>query len=329
MDRALLVWRIRAALPIIVLDGNGGGFGRKMMIRFGSKVKSKRIFLFITAMDKTVIARPNFRVFPGCWEKLPPFENHTLLQPKSLVSSPVYEHVRMVLESEKYRFLWRSREEFDHTLEHILSLQLPEVLWQEIAWLQRYGYFYHHSLAVLVMLTRFGLDSYVDQFALELAQKAALLCDVGISRLPSTLLFSSHLFTEDERLAMMQHPMVSYLLIGYYLQERGRELGTVVLHHHSPDQFTELDPIREANIRDAAWMIYNFDIFDALISNRPFRPAYQPENAVIYLKQVNRGFALPMDIVYWLEERFGMRSPTKESPSLIPIHPKIQNLPLN
>ena len=299
------------------------------MIRFGNRVKSKRVFLFITAMDKTVIARPNFRVYPGCWEKLPPFEDFGLLRPKSLVSTPVYEHVRTVLESEKYRFLWRSRDEFDHTLEHILSLQLPEVLWQEISWLQRYGYFYHHALAVLVLLTRYGLDSLVDPEVLDLAQKSALLCDVGISRLPSTLLFSSHLFTEDERLMMMQHPMVSYLLVGYYLQERGKELGNVILHHHSPERLEDGGLLERTKVRNAVWMIYNFDVFDALVSNRPFRPAYQPENAVIYLKQVNRSYSLPLDIVHWLEERFGMRSPVRESPSLIPIHPKIQNLQMN
>ena len=298
------------------------------MIRFGKRVKHKKLLLFVTALDQTVIARPNLRVDLESWEKLPVFDRPELLVERALVETPVYDHIRTVLESGKYRFLWNDQLEFDRILENLMSLELPEILWQEISRLQQFGYYYHHALAILLGITRFGMDTNANEETIRLAQKVSLLSDIGISRLPNTILFSSHLFTEDERITMQQHPLISYLLLGYYLQKSNRDLGLSVYFHHWPDEEAATDIPFVGRYRDAAWLVYNFDIFDALISNRPFRPAYRPENAIIYLKQINRTFSLPLDVVYWLEKKFKMFYPMN-GPSFIPVHPSVQEHQLN
>ena len=38
-----------------------------------SEVNSKKLFLFVTALDQTLIAKPNFELTENCWESLPKF----------------------------------------------------------------------------------------------------------------------------------------------------------------------------------------------------------------------------------------------------------------
>ncbi len=300
------------------------------MIRFKNRPKNQKLFLFVTALDQTVIARPNFRFDEECWEKLPEFAAESGMQPRALLDTPVYEHIRALLQLEKYEFLWKNRDEYDQILEQMVHLQLPDVLWQEISWLHRFGYYYHHALAIMALVSRFALDVHMASEKLLLALKAALLSDIGISRLPNAILFSSHLFTDDEKMMMQQHPMISYLLTGYYFHGRNRELGLSIFYHHEPDIIPRGNgAVNMDRVREISWMLYNFDVFDALISNRPFRPAYHPENAILYLKQINRSFSLPLDIIFWLEKRFGITGIMTDDPLLIPIHPSIKAHQLN
>lgn len=297
-----------------------------MMVFIPRKKKAfGRLFLFVTALDKQVIARPNLRVDENCWHDLPVFNEATLLQPMPLCETMVFDHLHGLYESEKYAFLWPTRDDFEEILERVIHLELPEILWREIAWLHRFGYYYHHALAVFAMIARFGLDSGMSYSKLEMALKSALLMDIGISRLPNSILFSSQIYSEEERLLMDQHPMISNLLIGYYTNGQDFILGQAVLYHHRPEKFREDHP----ELKDIIWLLYNFDIFDALISNRPFRPAYRPENALIYLRQLNRSFSMPMDIIFWLEKKLGVAGFSVMDLKMIPVRPLSRSIPLN
>ena len=295
-----------------------------------SKKNNNRLFLFVTALDQSVIARPNFKVKEDCWKDLPEFTLTEELENNYLINTPVFVHLQNLLEEKKYKFLCDSHKEKENIVETLGNLQLPTIYFKELEWLKRFGYYYHHSLAISVILAKFGAEIKLEEKFLNRLLKAALIHDIGITRLPYNVLFSHELFHEDDKLIMQQHTLISHLLISYYSKQKEKSLGLIALNHHSPDKFCEFDEKESENrTADITWMIHNMDVFDALISNRPFRPAYKIESALLYLKQVNRSLQLPLDIVHWLERKYELQRVDFQNDYFIPYHPELQSQQLN
>ncbi len=290
-----------------------------------SKKQNNRLFLFVTAMDQVVIARPNFKINDDCWENLPILQTFGEFDKEYLFDTSVFSHLRNLLDEKKYTFLFNSQSEKNQILEQLGEIQLDNIYIDELNWLKRFGYYYHHTLAIAAFLVKFSQDVGLPQNLTAKLLEAAFLQDIGLSRLPYNVLFSNELFQNDDKLIMDQHTVISYLLIGYYSKKQRKSLGKIILNHHFPEK--SLDS--EATEREIIWMIYNMGIFDALINNRPFRPAYKPESALLYLKQLNKSLNLGTDIVSWLENKFYIKKNDVLSDFLVPYHPGVKSYQLN
>ena len=107
-------------------------------------------------------------------------------------------------------------------------------------------------------------------------------------------------------------------------------MGQIVLYHHSPEKFKNfMDWDNIENTNNITWMIHNMGIFDALISNRPFRPAYNVEGALNYLRQINNTNNLKQDIVNWLSKNFIQKEQDGFYDFLVPYHPEFDVHQLN
>jgi hypothetical protein len=297
---------------------------------FKSEKISTRLFLFVTALDETVIARPNFELTEDGWEDLPPFTSQIASRLVKLGETPVYDHLCQLIQEPKYSFLKKNVEEYYELMNVLGNAELPSIYWQEINSLKRFGYYYGHTLAITAMIAKFGIDAGMQKDLLEIALKASLIHDIGIARLPHSILFSSQQFKEDEKIMMQQHPLVSFLLVGYYSQREYDEIGRGVLYHHCPGELNNISIGYENKVaKEIAWLIFNADVFDALISNRPFRPAYAIANALNYLNRVNQAHSLPLDMVCWIEKRFKIPVSKRLGSNFIPIKPKIEGHQLN
>lgn len=301
-----------------------------MMKFLKSKKQTQKLFLFVTAMDQTVIARPNFKIKPECWQDLPEFRLLEDLEEQFLMNTPVFQHFQNLLEEKKYSFLYHNLLEKEQILERLGNISLPDIYFKELDWLKKFGYYYHHTLAITAFIAKFGVDAKLEDSFFQQALRAALIHDIGISRLPYNILFSHELFHEDDKLIMQQHTMIAYLLVGYYSGKNDYVLGQVALHHHSPEKFQQVDgsaPLHR--VKSIVWMIYNMAIFDALISNRPFRPAYKTESALLYLKQLNRSMNMSIDIVNWLEQQHDPYKVELNNDFLVTYHPELRSHQLN
>lgn len=290
-----------------------------------STKQNNRLFLFVTAMDQVVIARPNFKINDNCWENLPLLQTSGDFEREYVFDTPIFTHIRNLVDEKKYAFLFNSQSEKDQILEQLGDVQLDSIYINELNWLKRFGYYYHHTLAIAAFLAKFSQDVGLSQNLVSKLLEAAFLQDIGLTRLPYNVLFSNDLFQDDEKIIMNQHSVISYLLIGYYSKKQKKSLGKIILNHHSPKKLAD----SEAAERELIWMIYNMGIFDALISNRPFRPAYKPESALLYLKQLNKSLNLGTDIVSWLENKFYIKKSDVLSDFLVPYHPGVQSYQLN
>ncbi len=297
-------------------------------------IKSKKtndiLYLFVTAMDQSVIARPNFRIKKHCWDELPQFSSESDLKTQILLNNNIFHQFQNIIEENKYSFLFEHRFEKDQVLEKFGDVKLPSIYIKELEWLKRFGYYYHHTLAITMFVIKYGIDTKLSDSFMETMIEAALIHDIGLTRLHYNILFSHSLFQDDEKLIMHQHTFISYILLGYYSCRRKTSLGQIVLNHHSPDKFKVfMDWDNNENINNITWVIHNMGIFDALISNRPFRPAYKAESALNHLRQINTAHNLKQDIVNWLTKKTILKKQAGFYDFLVPFHPELDVHQLN
>ena len=108
--------------------------------------------------------------------------------------------------------------------------------------------------------------------------KAALLHDVGKTRVPRHILNKPGKLDEVEMAVMRTHPAQGHAL----LADRGFEeimLTVVRSHHEMLDGSGYPDKLRGAQIPDLVRLVTLCDIFGALIERRPYRPPMSGEKA--------------------------------------------------
>lgn len=297
---------------------------------FKSEKIGERLFLFVTALDDTIIATPNFELLEDCWDQLPQLGSGLETEPKKLSETSIYRHLGELIQKDKYSFLYSGPDEYFYLLNLLGGVELPAIFWKEINWLKRFGYYYHHTIAMAALIAKYCLDTRKSHDATRISLQAAFVHDIGIARLPHSILFSSQQFKEDEIIMMQQHPLVSYLLYGYYTGGAETTISKGILHHHCPDVLEKkYDKDEHQDAKEIAWLLFNMDIYDALISNRPFRPAFGIKNAIDYLRQVNHALSLPLDVVNWLEKQCDVQKLSANESNLIPIKPRIGTYQMN
>ena len=99
-----------------------------------------------------------------------------------------------------------------------------------------------------------------------------LLHDIGKVAIPDAILYKPGALTDEERMLMAQHPVIGSEIV------RGIEfLGTatevVRSHHERWDGHGYPDGLAEEQIPLAARVFAVADVFDALTTERPYRPA--------------------------------------------------------
>lgn len=133
------------------------------------------------------------------------------------------------------------------------------------------SYTYRHSLIVFA-LTTFMMDVCYSAGAVE---RNVLLVgpthDLGKLGVPIDVLCKKTPLTQRERALLEFHPVAGYVMNSYYLGSKDHPAALVALNHHErrdgsgyPRGMSEVDPLVE--------MVAACDIYDALISSRPYRP---------------------------------------------------------
>jgi HD-GYP domain-containing protein (c-di-GMP phosphodiesterase class II) len=156
---------------------------------------------------------------------------------------------------------------------------------------------YQHSLIVFA-LTTFLIKIYYPERAVD---KDMLLIgpthDLGKLCIPRDILNKRTPLTRQERQYLDFHAIAGYVLLGYYLGNPCHLAAQVALNHHErrngagyPRGISQLDPLIE--------MVAACDIYDALISPRPYRQSnYDNRTALEELSFMADNGVLGLDIV--------------------------------
>lgn len=144
-------------------------------------------------------------------------------------------------------------------------------------------YTYFHSVNVCILAVMVGVALGYDKHRLTRLGLGAILHDIGKVFIQKDILNKNGKLTDEEYKTIQDHPMLGYT----YLKNMYSVLPTVyrcVLDHHErydgkgyPYQLTG------DNISEFGRVVCICDVYDALVSNRPYRKAILPSEAIEHI----------------------------------------------
>ncbi len=140
-----------------------------------------------------------------------------------------------------------------------------------------------HSERVTGLTVRLAEAMGIRGEALQNIRRGALLHDIGKMGIPDSILYKNGPLDEEEMRLVHLHPGFAYnMLKGIdYLQEA---LEIPYCHHEKWDGTGYPRGLRGEEIPISARIFAIVDVWDALVSDRPYRKAMPPDEVITYLK---------------------------------------------
>jgi response regulator RpfG family c-di-GMP phosphodiesterase len=143
-----------------------------------------------------------------------------------------------------------------------------------------------HSIRVGIYAKRLAEVVGLDRQEAEQLRIAALIQDLGLLKVPKEVLMKPERLTDEEWQLVKQHPIWSLEMVDppAILTET---VEAAVRHHHERfDGNGYPDGLKGEQIPFPARLLAVADTFDALCSERPYRPAYSTEQALEEMRKV-------------------------------------------
>jgi HD-GYP domain-containing protein (c-di-GMP phosphodiesterase class II) len=132
-------------------------------------------------------------------------------------------------------------------------------------------YTYRHILTVFALSRLLAQDLFDDRKELSTELVAASKHDIGKVCVPLALCNKSTPLDEHDRMQLSHHTAAGYVLLSYFLQDSNHPAAITARDHHERCDGSGYP--RGIELRDRIVEIVAVsDVFDALISSRPYRP---------------------------------------------------------
>jgi putative nucleotidyltransferase with HDIG domain len=135
-----------------------------------------------------------------------------------------------------------------------------------------------HTQRVTILTERLARTMGIDGVDLVNITRGALLHDIGKMAIPDGILLKPGKLTDDERLLVQQHPVYAYDMLKR-IDFLVPAIDIPHYHHEKWDGTGYPDGLKAEEIPFAARIFPVIDVWDALISDRPYRKAL-PEDEV-------------------------------------------------
>jgi putative nucleotidyltransferase with HDIG domain len=146
-----------------------------------------------------------------------------------------------------------------------------------------------HSERVGAMSRRLAIVLGLSPAEAEVVARAGLLHDIGKIGIPEAVLRKTGPLSADEWVLMRRHPVIGAQIVAPF--EFFTAGAVIIRHHHERvDGSGYPDGLTGNAIPLGARIVAVADVFDALTSDRPYRPAMTAEDALAHLMaQAGRG----------------------------------------
>lgn len=145
------------------------------------------------------------------------------------------------------------------------------------------GYTYAHSVNVAVLSCIIGFGLKMKDEELEQLVMAGLLHDMGKLVIPPEILNKTKRLTNEEYEIMKSHANLSYEIIRERWDISSYVKVAVHYHHENEDGSGYPEGIDGENLSIYTKILHVADVYDALISKRPYKNPYSPYEACEYL----------------------------------------------
>jgi len=140
-----------------------------------------------------------------------------------------------------------------------------------------------HTQRVTEMTVHLGRVIGMPEEELEHVRRGALLHDMGKLGVPDGILLKPGELTEEEWDNMRQHPLYAREMLEK-IEYLNPALDIPVYHHEKWDGSGYPSGLKGEKIPLAARLFAVVDVWDALLSDRPYRPAWSKERTIAYIK---------------------------------------------
>ena len=140
-----------------------------------------------------------------------------------------------------------------------------------------------HAQRVTTVMLQLARRMNFDELELIHIRRGAILHDVGKMAIPDSILLKSSTLTDSEREIIKQHPRYAYEMLSSipYLRQA---LDIPLYHHEKWDGTGYPDGLKGDQIPLSARLFSVVDVFDAITTDRPYRPAWPKEKALDYIR---------------------------------------------
>lgn len=145
------------------------------------------------------------------------------------------------------------------------------------------GYTYAHSVNVAVIACIIGFGLKMNAESLEQLVMAGLLHDMGKLVIPPEILNKPGKLTNEEYEIMKQHSQNSYEIIKERWDISAQVKAAVLYHHENVDGSGYPDGIEGDGMTIFTKILHVADVYDALVSKRPYKNPYSPYEACEFM----------------------------------------------
>ncbi len=140
-----------------------------------------------------------------------------------------------------------------------------------------------HSRRVTELALKLARAFGMNDEQLTQIRHGALLHDMGKLGVPDSILHKPDKLTPEEWLIMRKHPQFAHDML-YPIEYLRTSLDIPFCHHEKWDGTGYPRGLKNHEIPIAARIFAIVDVWDALISDRPYRPAWKQEDALDYIR---------------------------------------------
>jgi len=141
-----------------------------------------------------------------------------------------------------------------------------------------------HSRRVTELTLKLAKEFGMSDDELLYMRRGALLHDMGKLGVPDSILHKPASLTDEEWTVMRKHPQFAYDML-YSIEYLRPALDIPYCHHEKWDGSGYPRGLKSDEIPLSARLFAIVDVWDALTSNRPYRPAWTEEKALAYIQE--------------------------------------------